>query len=76
MAVILRFPRTYCSFGPETLIDLGKAYDRASANVSDKPQLGAAREVMAGRIFAAAMKGERDPEQLCQAALRGIAVSA
>lgn len=75
MATILQFPLFHSSFGPETLSTLGEAYDRVLANMSEEELRNFVCELMAGRILAAAMKGERDPEQLCKVALRRIAAA-
>ena len=63
MAIILQFPRSHSSFGPDTLDTLGRAYDLAVSNIREQPEIVC--ELMAHRIMAAAMKGERDPDQLC-----------
>lgn len=73
MAQILKFIRPQeHSFDPETLLVLGAAYDQAVASLHDKGQPDAVCEIIAGRIVASAMKGERDPQRLSQLALRGI----
>jgi hypothetical protein len=73
MVELLRFIRCEDSFDPETLKTLGAAYDLAIANVGDaQPTI---REVVATRIIATAMKGERDIHRLCRAALHGIALA-
>jgi hypothetical protein len=72
MADILQFVRSNTSFDPETLAILGAAFDRATVNLHDTGQPAVVCEIMAGRIIAAAMTGERDPDRLCQIATRGI----
>ncbi len=60
------------SFDPETLRALGAAYDLAVAGLNDGGQPDTVCEIIASRIVAAATRGERDPQKLCQVALRGI----
>ena len=60
------------SLDPETLEKLSRAYELAIANLHDRGQPEAVRDIIAGRIMASAMNGERDVHQLCRAALRGI----
>lgn len=72
MAEILQFIRPDNSFDPETLTILAAAYDKAVAGIHDRDQSKVVREVVAKRIIALAMKGERDPERLCQSALAAV----
>ncbi len=67
-------PFSQNSFDPETLDKLTRAYELAIANLHDRGQPESVEEIIAGRIMASAMKGERDIHQLCRAALRGIAL--
>jgi hypothetical protein len=60
------------SFDPETLTLLGAAYDLTIANLHDGGQPDSACEIIASRIIASAIKGERDPQKLSRFALRGI----
>jgi len=53
------------AFGPEALAVMSEAYEAALAS-----QPNVVREVIAGRIIAAAKLGERDPVRLREAALR------
>ena len=57
-------------FGPEAIAAMGEAFDAACKKLDDTSQPEAAREVIAGRIIAAARFGERDPVRLLEAALR------
>lgn len=75
MAEILQFIRPDNSFDPETLTILAAAYDKAVAGIHDRDQSKVVREVVAKRIIALAMKGERDPERLCQSALAAIGLN-
>lgn len=56
------------SLDPETLKMLSAVYDLAVANLPDRKQ----RKLVAERIMASAMNGERDLHRLCGEALRGI----
>jgi hypothetical protein len=60
------------AFDPEAIAAmsevLGAAYEKLGGDF-DQPEV--AREVIAGRIIAAAKLGERDPARLLEAALRG-----
>jgi hypothetical protein len=69
---ILKFIRPGNSFDPETLKILGAAYDLAVVSLQDSGQPDVLHEIMAGRIIAAAAKGERDIAALSGLALRGI----
>jgi hypothetical protein len=57
-------------FGPEAIAAMGEAFDAACKKLDATGQPEAAREVIAGRIIAAARFGERDPVRLLEAALR------
>jgi hypothetical protein len=72
MAEILQFIRPDNSFDPETIALLGAAYDKAVAELSDHEQPKLVREMLAKRIIALAMKGERNPERLCKSALAAV----
>jgi hypothetical protein len=50
---------------------MSETLDAACEKVGNTDQLEVAREVIAGRIIAAARLGERDPARLLEAALRG-----
>ena len=49
------------AFGPEAIAAMGEAFDAACKELRDAGQPHAVREVIAGRIIAAATFGERDP---------------
>jgi hypothetical protein len=63
MARILKFIRPDSSFDPETLPVLGAAYDLAVADLHDTGQPDSVCEIIAGRIVASAMTGEREPTE-------------
>jgi hypothetical protein len=58
------------AFDPEAIAAMTKAFDAACNKLGDVDQPEVAREVIAGRIIAAARLGERDPARLLEAALR------
>jgi len=64
------------AFGPEAIAAMGDALDAALKELQDMGQSDVqsdvAREVIAGRIIAAARIGERDPARLRAAALSGM----
>jgi hypothetical protein len=57
------------AFGPEAIGAMSEAYEAALKELQDTGQPGVVREVIAGRIIAAARFGERDPVRLRAAAL-------
>ena len=56
-------------FGPEAIAGMSEAYEAACNELNEAGQPKVAREVIAGRIIAAARTGERDPARLRAAAL-------
>lgn len=68
MAEILQFLRSDHSLDPEALAILGAAYDRVIAQNGHASKLK--REIVAGLIIDAGMRGERDLEKLCEIAIR------
>jgi hypothetical protein len=58
------------AFEPEAIAAMTKAFDAACEKLGDSGQHEVTREVIAGRIIAAARLGERDPARLLEAALR------
>jgi hypothetical protein len=57
------------AFDPEAIAAMTEAFDAACEKLADSDQPEVAREVIAGRIIAAARFGERDPARLLGAAL-------
>jgi hypothetical protein len=51
-------------FEPEAIMVLGEAFETAVKELPDNAQPEVARELIAGRIIAAARLGERDPARL------------
>jgi hypothetical protein len=58
------------AFDPAAIAAITEAFDAACEKLSDTDQPEVMREVIAGRIIAAARLGERDPARLLEAALR------
>jgi hypothetical protein len=60
-------------FGPEGIAVISQAYAAALKELHDAGQPQTVREIIAGRIIAAARTGERDPVRLREAALPWLA---
>jgi hypothetical protein len=69
---ILPFVRPETTFDPDAVAIMSSAFDAALASLNDQNQSPTIREIIAKRIIAAAMKGERDPERLRQEAINAI----
>ncbi len=59
------------AFDPEAIAAMSEAFDAACERLSDTSQPEVAREIIARRIIATAILGERDPVRLREAALTG-----
>jgi len=59
-------------FDPDATVALGMAYERAIGELHACHQPEFVRGIIAKGIIAAAMRGERDPERLCESALASI----
>ncbi len=57
------------AFEPEAIAAMSEAFEAACNELNEAGQPKVAREVIAGRIIAAARAGERDPVRLRAAAL-------
>jgi hypothetical protein len=57
------------AFDPEEVELLSLAYDKARRSLHDRGQPAVVQTIIAERIIAAAKRGERDPDKLCEAAL-------
>jgi len=55
---------------------MGRAFDKAAAALHDKGQPTVVREVIAKRIIEIAKTGERDPDKMCERALRALGIKA
>jgi hypothetical protein len=60
------------AFEPEAIAAMSEAFEAACNELNEAGQPKVAREVIAGRIIAAARSGERDPARLRAAALAGL----
>jgi hypothetical protein len=60
------------AFEPEVIAVMSEAFEAACKELDEAGQPKVAREVIAGRIIAAARIGERDPARLREAALAGL----
>jgi hypothetical protein len=60
------------AFDPEAIAAMSEAFEAALKELQDTGQRTVARDVIAGRIIAAARIGERDPVRLRAAALAGM----
>jgi hypothetical protein len=69
---ILPFVRPETTLDPDAVAIMSSAFDAALASLNDQNQSPTVREIIAKRIIAAAMKGERDPERLRQEAINAI----
>jgi hypothetical protein len=74
MSVIEFFNAT--AFDPETVTALCDAYDRARASLHDTGQPAIVNEIIAQNLIALAKTGERDPERLCEGALKALPLKA
>ncbi len=63
--------RSRGAFGPEALAEMSEILDAAFKKLQDNAEPDVLRELIATRIIAAARLGERDPDRLLKAALRG-----
>jgi hypothetical protein len=59
-------------FDAQTCLLLRSAFEKARKSLHDKGQPPLVRQVIAERIIAAAKLGERDPDRLCESALRAL----
>jgi hypothetical protein len=62
------------AFEPEATRLLGQAYDLACRGLHDKGQPDIIREMIAERIISLAVKGQRDPQKLSEAALKSLGI--
>jgi hypothetical protein len=77
VAHIIDFIRsTDGAFDAQATALLAQAFDKACAELHDRGQPIIVREIIARRIIEIAGRGERDPEQLCSAALTSLGLPA
>jgi hypothetical protein len=60
------------AFGPEEIRVLASAFERALRTLRLVDRTDPATEIVAKKIIELAQQGERDPERLCQRAVRSI----
>jgi hypothetical protein len=60
------------AFDAEATLRLSQAFEKACAELHDRGQPIIVREIIARRIIEIAGRGERDPDQLCIAALTSL----
>jgi hypothetical protein len=72
MAQIFQFPHPCVAFDPDDNAALSAAYDKATTPLNGRGYSELVREIIAKRIIAAALEGERDPDRLSAAALASI----
>jgi hypothetical protein len=69
----LVFPRfDNGEFSPEAAHVMVEAFDRACLVSKGAGLQGGVQDAMANRILEQAVTGERDPDRLCKAALKGM----
>jgi len=62
-------------FSPEAMKSMSEAYENACRSIHDWGQPVIMREVIARRIIQLARTGDRDPDQLCERALKSLGFS-
>lgn len=72
MADILQFVRPGQALDPVALTILAAAYDRAIETLQNGHTPNIVREIIAGRIIDAGIRGVRDPDALHKLALSGM----
>jgi hypothetical protein len=72
MAQILPFVRPEKAFSPEDTAVLATAYEKATEQLRGDGFTELVREIIAKRIIAAALKGERDPDRLSASAIASM----
>lgn len=60
------------AFDPQTVELLTAAYEQACIALRDMGQPEIVQQIIAQRIIAAATRGERDPDKLCESALSAL----
>jgi hypothetical protein len=62
-------------FEPDVTAAMGVAFEKACRSLDGAAQPHILREILAKGIIAAARGGERDPDQLCDEALKALGFS-
>jgi hypothetical protein len=72
MGQILKFTIPEAAFDPDTVDALAVAYEKATSQLRGQAYTDTVRELIAKRIIARAIKGERDPDRLCTSVLNSL----
>jgi hypothetical protein len=72
-AAILPFFKD-AAFDPGTTETMGRAFEQACTALQDSGQPDLVKEVIAKRIVQVAEPGERDPDKLCERALKALGI--
>ena len=67
--------KTSATFDDEATVAMAEAYDKACRSMTDWGQPDVIKEIIAKRIVELAGRGERDPNQLCEQALKSLGFS-
>jgi hypothetical protein len=67
--------KTPAGFDYQTTAAVSEAYEKASQSMLDWGQPDIIREIIGKRIIDLASKGERDPDELCEQALKSFGFS-
>jgi hypothetical protein len=67
--------KTPAAFDYEATTTITEAYEKASQSMHDWGQPDTIKEIIFKRIIELASKGERDPDQLCEQALKSFGFS-
>jgi hypothetical protein len=60
------------AFDPEVTHIMGQAFDKACQSLQELARPNIVKEALAKRILELAKNGERDPDRLCQQALKAL----
>ena len=63
------------SFDAETTAFIGEAFDKACKEMRDKRQPDSLQQSIAKRLIEISARGERDPEEMCEAALVSLGLA-
>ena len=64
--------KTLAAFDDETTTAMSEAFEKACLSMQDWGQPDKIKETIAKRIVKLAGRGERDPDQLCEQALKSL----
>ncbi len=72
MGEILPFTQPEIAFDADATAALAQAYEKATGQLHGNGYTELVREIIARRVIASALNGERNPDRLCAAALASI----